>query len=787
MKSNTQIKISGLAILLFLTTIASLAQSSGTNSWKIIGPGGGGTTIGPTISPHDPALVVEHCDMTGGYVTRDNGQSWRMINLRGVINVFAFDPADPQVIYAGNAALWRSGDAGRTWKMLFPSPARNTVEHQIGDHSNYSLTSSDSAYPGGDITAIAIVPGGEAKKTIGSREHLYLAFRRKGHSAVDAGGGGHVDPDGAVIVSSADGGVSWSRLAMLPQNILLIAQQEPGMVAVSGSTAWRIAPNGNTTELGSVAAGVVAASAARSGETVWIYATGKDGKVYLSDDSGQHFRPVTPALGQTSGNFAAIAASDHHPDVAYVGFRGLQLGEGKENLFNGIAKTTDGGKSWKIVFKESNHPAANLSATWIEKRAMQDSDDIWFDSPYSLGVAPNNPDVAYASDLFRTYRTLDGGATWQEMNSKQAGDGSWVSRGLDVTTNYGVQFDPFDSRHIYMDNTDMGLFQSTDGGKSWQTTSEGVPDDWRNTTYWLAFDPTQRGLIWGAFSGQHDLPRPKDWRNNSPQNFKGGVAVSTDGGHHWQPSITGMPVHSITHILLDPSSPAGSRTLYACAFGLGVYKSTDNGKSWTQKNNGIAGDEPFAWRTTLSQDGSLYLVVARRNEGQNHSPSGAGALYRSTDKAEHWQRMDMPEGVTGPTALEIDPRNSQRLYLTAWGEEGENADRNGGVYASDDGGKTWRTLFTDSQHVYDLTIDTHHPDTLYICGFDAAAYRSTDRGAHWARIKGYDFKWGHRVILDPNDPSQIYITTYGGGVWHGPAAGTPKPTEAIVTPVPIAH
>jgi hypothetical protein len=112
---------------------------------------------------------------------------------------------------------------------------------------------------------------------------------------------------------------------------------------------------------------------------------------------------------------------------------------------------------------------------------------------------------------------------------------------------------------------------------------------------------------------------------------------------------------------------------------------------------------------------------------------------------------------------------------------------NGGVYASDDGGKTWRTLFTKSQHVYDLTIDTKHPDTLYICGFDAAAYRSTDRGVHWERIKGYDFKWGHRVILDPNDSTQIYITTYGGGVWHGPAAGTPKPTEAIVTPVPIAN
>jgi photosystem II stability/assembly factor-like uncharacterized protein len=780
MKPNSNwSQFSGLAILLFLTTLAGLAQGTGANGWKIVGPGGGGTTIGPTISPHDPKLVVEHCDMTGGYVTRDDGQSWHMFNLRGVINVFVFDPADPKVIYAGNAALWRSSDSGRTWKMFFPSPTRNTVEHQIGDHSNYSLTSGDPAYPGGDITAIAIVPG--------SPEHLYLAFRHRGHSAVDAGGSGHIDPDGAVIISSADGGVSWKRLANLPQSIQLLAIEHSSLIAVSDTAAWRIAPDGNATELGGITSGIRAASAAHSGGSVWIYATGKDGKVYLSEDSGLHFSPVTPSLGQSAGNFEAIAASDLHPEVAYVGFRGLQIGTGKQNLFNGIAKTTDGSKTWKIVFKESNRPAANLSATWIEKRAMQDSDDIWFDSPYSLGVAPSNPDVAYAADLFRTYRTLDGGETWEEMNSKQAGDGSWVSRGLDVTTNYGVQFDPFDSKHIYMDNTDMGLFQSTDGGQSWQTTSEGVPDGWRNTTYWLAFDPDHRGLIWGAFSGQHDLPRPKDWRHNSPKNFMGGVAVSTDGGHHWQPSISGMPAHSITHILLDPSSPVGNRTLYATAFGLGVYKSTDNGKSWTQKNNGIAGDEPFAWRITLSQDGSLYLVVSRRSEGKDYSAAGAGALYRSTDKTEHWQRMDMPAGVTGPTGLEIDPRDARRLYLTAWGKEGDSADMNGGVYASDDGGKTWRTLFTKSQHVYDLTIDTKHPDTLYICGFDAAAYRSTDRGVHWERIKGYDFKWGHRVILDPNDSTQIYITTYGGGVWHGPAAGTPKPTEAIVTPVPIAN
>jgi hypothetical protein len=326
MKPNMQItKTLGLAILLILTTLAGSAKGPDSNGWKIVGPGGGGTTIGPTISPHDPSLVVEHCDMTGGYVTRDNGQSWRMFNLRGGINSFAFDPVNPQVIYAANAALWQSSDSGRSWKMLFPNPALNTIEHQIGDHSDYSLTSGDPAYPGGEISAIAITQGSGQ----GSTEHLYLSFEERGKPTV--------------IVSSADGGATWTRLATVSQHVLLLAPQSSGLIAVSGSSAWRIANDGATTELGSIATPIRAASAARSGNAVWIYATSRDGKVYLSQDSGQNFKPVTPALGQTAGRFEAIAASDRHPEVAYVGFRGLKLGEGKENLFNGIAKTMDGG------------------------------------------------------------------------------------------------------------------------------------------------------------------------------------------------------------------------------------------------------------------------------------------------------------------------------------------------------------------------------------------------------------------------------------------------------------
>jgi len=57
---------------------------------------------------------------------------------------------------------------------------------------------------------------------------------------------------------------------------------------------------------------------------------------------------------------------------------------------------------------------------------------------------------------------------------------------------------------------------------------------------------------------------------------------------------------------------------------------------------------------------------------------------------------------------------------------------------------------------------------------------STDRGETWTRIRGYNFKWGQRVIADPKDASKIYVTTFGGSVWHGPAAGDATAAEDVV-------
>ena len=728
--------------------------------WKIIGPGGGGTMIAPTISPHDPNVVVEHCDMTGAYITLDGAQSWRMFNLRGVVETFGFDPRNPKVIYAGNEALWRSEDTGRSWSMVFPDPRKNTVEHQNGDHAEFSLTTDDRSFPAGRV--ISNIAAGD--------DRLWVAFAgRRG------------DADSLLYVSS-DRGVSWSLERKFDgEGILTMDSQAAGLLVVGSRNVYRFA-DGTWTVRGPLPPSLTRASAGQAGDRTLIYATSRQGEIHVSDDGGANWH-----LSQKpdSGRFEAIAASARNGLVAYAGFRRLVRGAGRANTFNGISKTTDGGRTWTVVHEESNRAAANMRPSWIESRAPEGGQDVFFDAPWSLGLAPTDPNICYATDLFRTYRTLDGGRTWETVTSARVGEDAWTTRGLDVTTNYGVHFDPFDVRHLIISYTDIGAFQSRDGGSSWTSATTGVPTAWRNTTYWVVFDPQVKGRIWGAFSGTHDLPRPKMWRNRDTRTFNGGVGVSNDGGKTWTPSNTGMPSTSVTHILLDPSSPAGARTLYACGFATGVYKSTDDGQSWTLKNRGIEGAAPFAWRLTRAGDGTLFLVVARRGEGDG--PGGDGALYRSRDAAEHWEKMPMPAGVNGPVGLTLDPRDERRMYLAAWGlGRAGGIDTGGGIYLTTDSGATWKPLFQDSQHVYDMTVDPKNPRVLYACGFDAGAWRSDDGGATWTRIRGYNFKWGHRVVIDPGDPAMIYITTYGGSVWHGPARPGRDVPEDILNPVPVA-
>jgi hypothetical protein len=114
-------------------------------------------------------------------------------------------------------------------------------------------------------------------------------------------------------------------------------------------------------------------------------------------------------------------------------------------MWFGVAKSTDFGRTWALVWKESDKAGSNIRDAWLTPTFGPG----WSGRPLYLGVAPGDPDVCSATDMGRTIRTVDGGKTWDAVYSRRA-NGGWASTGLDVTTSYGVHFEPFRSApHVH--------------------------------------------------------------------------------------------------------------------------------------------------------------------------------------------------------------------------------------------------------------------------------------------------------------------------------------------------
>ena len=93
-------------------------------TWRVIGPGGGGGVLKPTISPFDENFVMTHCDMTAAYVTLDGGENWKIKNLWTVPEDFEFDPVDEHTVYAAVRGYRYSEDRGSGLSLLYRSENR---------------------------------------------------------------------------------------------------------------------------------------------------------------------------------------------------------------------------------------------------------------------------------------------------------------------------------------------------------------------------------------------------------------------------------------------------------------------------------------------------------------------------------------------------------------------------------------------------------------------------------------------------------------------------------------
>lgn len=782
----------GVAIFACNTAPANAPGDISQSNNEIIGPGGGGATFIPTFSWSNAQQFLIRCDMTGSYLTKNGGASYQQINMANGASGYAFDTRDSNTIYIGSAILNRSVDGGKTWQVIFPAAEDIAGEAYSGDHASYNIK----------------VKNGSLYDT--SSGHI-------SNIRVDANtNGGLYFSMGRFFFHSSDNGKTWKKEDCKERiDYIYAGKGIANEVFVFTTNAFYRFDKNTGVMLWKDFITAMQPSFSFTGgikkgtDSLVLYAIHHDQKqevdaefgyseIWISVDKGNTWKRASDTVINNAAtginpSYSMIACAEADAANVYVVTNRYQQKTDSALLYwYGALKSNDAGTSWNWCWKggggsgrygiKDGADAANLSDAWVKQA---------FGGEYirlmDVGVFPADGNTAIVTDWYRTMKTTDGGKTWQQIYSQPQPGGSFGSRGLEVTTAYGVHFDPFDSNHIAISYTDIGYHHSYDRGKTWVRSTEGVPVEWVNTCYWVVFDPAVKNKLWSAWSGMHDFPRGKMTRDPLwKQKARGGICVSEDGGKTWKPVYNGMGMDApATCIVLDTTTPPGNRTLYAAVYSKGVFKSTDDGKTWTLKNQGIE-NNTCAFELTLSPKRDLYLTVSatpQHKNGEKGRDFYSGAVYKSTDGAATWTKLQVNNGLLFPNGIECDPINPDRIYLGCWADidlgdlvggaiarttgGNEKLKMPGGVFLSEDAGKTWVSIFDDRQYVYDVVADARISGRLYLNTFNKAAYRSDDNGKTWKKIKGYDFHWGQRPVLDPYNKNRLYLTTFGSSVWWG--------------------
>ena len=655
--------------------------------------------------------------------------------MGGRIADIAVSPRNSSVWYVavGSGGVWKTENAGITWKPIFDDQPSYSMGCVRLDPSNPDVVwvgtgeSVSGRHVGWGNGVYKSLDGGQTWEGVGleKSEHISrIVVDPRDGDVVYVAAQGPLWASGGErgLYKTIDGGQTWTEA--------LVIDEDTGVTDV---------------ELDPRNPDVLYAASYQRRRHIWsLLAGGAGSGIHKSTNGGESWRRLERGLPKGDMGKIGLAVSPADPDVVYAtieaneqerGFyRSRDRGETWERLNEYISSGTGPHYYQEIV--ASPHDVDRVYQMDVFLHVTRDGGATFevlgtgrgkHSDNHALVIDPDNPDHLLAGTDASLYESFDEGATWRQFPN------------LPVSQFYKLALDtaePF--YNIAGGAQDLGTLV----GPSRTTNIEGVRNqDWYVPLgadgYDTAFDPKEPDIAYMQTQGGR--LRRYDRRSHEFIDIQPMAAAGDPPERfNWDAPIVVSP-HSDTRLYF------GSQRL---------WRSDDRGDSWTPLSGDLTRDRNRyelemmgrVWSVDALYDNgamSLYGTIttiseSRLVEGLLYVGTDDGMIQVSEDGGDNWRGLEVPgvPELSFVNDLQASLHDPDTVFAVM------DAHKTGVfkpyLFESKDRGRTWRSITGDlpgDEIVWALEQDHVEPDLLF-AGAEFGLYVSPNRGAHWVKLTG---------------------------------------------------